>query len=936
MDIAQHDGRMPDAQANARVLDVVRSLAAELHPGRRPPVVSLDSRLDRDLAFDSLARMELLARLERALRTPVAEQVVVTADTPRDLLRALHGPEASSAVISLEPRPPTEPRGAVGLPVSAATLVDVLEWHARENPERVHVHFYDDGVGDAMTYGQLWSEARTVAGALQQHDFSVADRVAIMLPTGRDYFAAFYGVLIAGGVPVSLYPPFRANQIGEYLQRQGAILRNCEATMLITAREVQTAARMLRLQVESLRAVVTVNDLREAAAQPSEVAREASDLAFLQYTSGSTGAPKGVMLTHANVLANIRAMNTVIQAREDDVFVSWLPLYHDMGLIGAWLGSLYTGMPLVVLSPLAFLARPLRWLQAIHRYRGTLSAAPNFAYALCLRRIAAEDVAGLDLSSWRIAFNGAEPISQDTLSRFAARFAACGFRRDTLYPVYGLAEACVGLTFPPLGRGPLIDRVQREAFTRQGRALPAADDEDALPWVGCGRALPGHEVRVIDADGREAPERQEGRVQFRGPSATQGYFHNPDATARLFDGLWLETGDRGYLAQGDLYITGRSKDMIIRGGRNIYPQELEEAAGAIAGVRKGCVAAFAQPDPIQGTERLVMLVETRETVPSVKARIRADVNSAVTNLIGAPADEVVLVPPHTVPKTSSGKIRRAASRALYEQGTLQGAVPAWRQLGGVAAASIAPLWHRMRRQVGALLYGAYAWSCFGLCAPLVWVRVVAGPVRRRWAFLHLVGHLLARVTGIRLCITGLERIPNGTAVFVANHASYLDVYVLVTALPRPVRFVAKSELQNNVLLRLFLRALDTEFVERFDPERGVEGARRLVEVARDGADLLFFAEGTFTRAPGVLPFHLGAFVTAQQAGVPIVPIALRGTRAILRDGSWLPRRGDILVTIGKALAPGDGGSAWNGALVLRDAARAHIVRHSGEPDIGRA
>ena len=365
---------------------------------------------------------------------------------------------------------------------------------------------------------------------------------------------------------------------------------------------------LLRSNVESLRHVVIPESLTGASedAPPSLPRPRADDLALVQYTSGSTGQPKGVALTHRNLLANIRVMGQAAAASGSDTFVSWLPLYHDMGLIGAWLGCMYFGVPLVVMSPQSFLIRPSRWLWAIHANRATMSAGPNFAYELCLAKVRDDEIEGLDLSSWRLAYNGAEPVSPATIERFGDRFAPYGFRREAMTPVYGLAESSVGLAFPPLGRGPLIDRIRRDAFVRSGRAEPAKPGEPDLRFVACGQPLPGHEIRVVDAAGNELGDRREGRIEFRGPSATAGYFNNAPATRSLFHDDWLDTGDLGYLADADLYVTGRVKDVIIRAGRNLHPAELEEAVGNLKGVRKGCVAVFASPDPSGGAERLVV------------------------------------------------------------------------------------------------------------------------------------------------------------------------------------------------------------------------------------------------------------------------------------------------------------------------------------------
>src|SRR3972149_1955125 len=287
-------------------------------------------------------------------------------------------------------------------------------------------------------------------------------------------------------VPVPIYPPVRLSQIEDHMRRHVMILANAGASFLITVPEAKPVALLLRSQLDTLKSVITAGELADSGARPALPEIFANDIAFLQYTSGSTGNPKGVMLTHANLLANIRTMGQVVQANASDVFVSWLPLYHDMGLIGSWLASVYFGFPLVSMSPLAFLARPQRWLWAIHRHRGTLSAAPNFAYELCLRKIDERDLEGLDLSSWRYAFNGAEPVSPDTITGFQRRFAKYGLRPEAVAPVYGLAESTVGRALQPPGRGPVIDRIQREPFMQSGQALPAPDGAANAPRVGGG------------------------------------------------------------------------------------------------------------------------------------------------------------------------------------------------------------------------------------------------------------------------------------------------------------------------------------------------------------------------------------------------------------------------------------------------------------------
>ncbi|MGH6833708.1 MAG: fatty acyl-AMP ligase, partial [Methyloceanibacter sp.] len=466
-------------------------------------------------------------------------------------------------------------------------------------------------------------------------------------------------------MPVPVNPPFRRAQVEDHLRRQAGILRNAGASLLIIGSEIRNVGQLMLGLAEDLRHVETVEALSRAGAIEQPLPAGPDTMALIQYTSGSTGDPNGVVLTHANLLANIRAMGEALDASSSDAFVSWLPLYHDMGLIGASLGTLHYGVPTVIMPPLAFLADPGRWLRAMGRHRATLSAAPNFAFELCCKNVRDEDIEGLDLSSLRMLVNGAEPVSPATIARFTARFAKYGFPPNAMAPVYGLAENSVGLTFPPVGRGPIVDRVQRSALSRDGQARTAQPgDATALEFVACGRPIVGHEVRIVDEADVELPERTEGRLQFKGPSATRGYFRNDEKTKALFDGEWLESGDQAYIASGDVFITGRIKDMIIKAGRNIYPHELEELVGGVEGVRKGCVAAFPSTFAGAGTERLVLLVETRLTDPSKIEALRNSIIEVTKTQLDIAPDEVVLAPPRTVPKTSSGKLRRSAARTL--------------------------------------------------------------------------------------------------------------------------------------------------------------------------------------------------------------------------------------------------------------------------------
>ena len=947
------------AQVGKRLLGIVRGLILELHPHREGTLrVALDSTFDRDLGLDSLGRAELLVRLERDFNRRLSQDLLGSAETVRDLLTALVEPgEAEALQESHIDLPALEP--VHDIPAQAATLIEALDWHVEKHPERPHIVLWDEVDSPTISYRDLAERARAVSFGLLQHRVEPGDRVAIMLPTGADFFRTFFGILYAGAVPVPIYPPVRPAQIEDHLRRQAAILSNAGVVGLITVREARRLASWLKSRVESLRFVETPGKLAgipEQASTPGtllRVHRGAQDLALLQYTSGSTGSPKGVMLTHQNLLANIRAIGRATKADSSDVLVSWLPLYHDMGLIGAWLATLYHAIPVVIMSPLTFLARPAQWLWAIHRHHATISAAPNFAYELCVGKIDDSEIENLDLGSLRIAMNGAEPVNPRTIERFTQRFAKYGFRPEAMSPVYGMAENGLGVAFPSVDRPPVVDRIQRASMSGRGEAVPAyRDDSNALQFVSCGQPLGGHEVRIVDPAGRELPERAEGRLQFRGPSATQGYFRNEAATRELFDGNWLNSGDLGYIASGDVFVTGRSKDIIIRAGRNIYPHEVEEACGNVDGVRKGCVAVFGVADAASGTERIVIVAETREaetretagqtreavggtrkTAESRLNEIRRGVEEVAGRVIEAAPDEVVLVPPQTVLKTSSGKIRRSDTRLLYETGKLHaGKRAVWWQLVRLAADSMRARIRQSSRRALDAAYGGYCWLMIPIlltaCFPVL---LVLPRSNWRWGAAHGTARLALWLAGIPLDIEGLDRLPLSGGVLVVNHASYIDGVALTAAFPEEMLFVAKKELASNWFGRTLLNRVGVLFVERIDPGASVDASREALEAVSGRKRLLFFPEGTFLRMPGLRDFRLGAFLIAARAGVSVSPVTLNGTRSVLRDGNWLPRRAHLRVEIGEPLLPD--GDDFQAAIRLRDAARAEIISRCGEPDL---
>jgi 1-acyl-sn-glycerol-3-phosphate acyltransferase len=718
--------------------------------------------------------------------------------------------------------------------------------------------------------------------------------------------------------------------------------------------------------VKSLLGVVDAEKLLEAAekapapapgALPAFISgsriRKGSDIALLQYTSGSTGDPKGVTLTHSNLLANMRVIAKGVGIGSDSVGISWLPLYHDMGLIGAWLTMLLYGIPVVVMSPLAFLTRPERWLQAVSKHKATLTAAPNFAFELCVRKIPEKALEGADLGSWRASLNGAEPVNPETLERFINRFSKYGFRREALLPVYGLAEASLAVTVPPLNRGPKVDRVEREAFAREGRAVPAeTDGENTIAFVSAGLPIPGHEVVIVDKEGRKVAERTEGFLWFRGPSATSGYYKNEEATAQLFAGgpaggveecPWVNSGDKAYQADGEIYITGRVKDIIIKGGRNLYPHEVEELASQTEGIRKGCVVAFGLKGEKTGTEKLVIVAESREEDRKKRAAIAAQINEQVTRGLGLPPDRVELIPPGSIPKTSSGKLRREETKQLYLAGTLAAAKPpAWVQIARLGMGSY---WKSTTGTVtGGLrsalekIYGLYFIVVFVLwIVPACTIVRLYQDHRAAGRFTSAALKVLFALTGIRVKVVGKEYMQTpGAKVYASNHASYFDVLPLMMGLGVPYRFVAKGEVNDMIFIGTFLNKMGHLSFNRHDANSRLRQVDEMEEYLRKGESVFVFPEGTFTPEEGVRPFQLGAFRGAVATGAPVIPVSLVGTRRFLRDRTMLPRPTTVTITISPPLYPqrvvpnGDPNQLQE-MVRLRDVVREVIAQHSGEP-----
>ncbi|MCP3059412.1 fatty acyl-AMP ligase [Myxococcus sp. K38C18041901] len=517
----------------------------------------------------------------------------------------------------------------------------------------------------SLSWAEVYRRARRTAAGLLRLGVREGERVALLLPTSPAFMDAYFGALLAGAVPVPLYPPVRLGRLEEYHRATARMLQVTESCLVLTDSRVRL---LLGPSVEKSRPRLGCHTVEDVSREDEgrEVAVGAHALGLIQFSSGSTVDPKPVALTHGALLAQLRALEVAMPVSPDSprVGVSWLPLYHDMGLIGCLLSALHYPGHLVLIPPEAFLARPALWLRAVSRHRGFISPAPNFAYGLCLKRVKDAELEGVDLSSWKHALNGAEPVSSETLQRFVERFERWGFSARALRPVYGLSEASLAVTFPPEGRGPRSLGVDPALLAREGRV-----EEGARRLVSVGAPVAGFEVEVRDEQGGVLPDKRVGQVFTRGPSLMSGYFGDAVSTRRALtlDG-WLDTGDLGFVAEGELYLTGRAKDVVIIRGANHAPQSFEEPLQSVEGVRTGCAVALGFTPEGGQDEALLILAERGGTDAdeAVEERIRASVVEAT----GVRAHTVRLLEPGTLPRTSSGKLRRTEALRRYLSGEL--------------------------------------------------------------------------------------------------------------------------------------------------------------------------------------------------------------------------------------------------------------------------
>ncbi|MCB9649107.1 MAG: fatty acyl-AMP ligase [Deltaproteobacteria bacterium] len=556
----------------------------------------------------------------------------------------------------------------------AETLIDVLL--DASNVTHKGYTFLDDAMSaEEWSFADLAQEADRRAAYFRSLGLKQGDRLGMIVPDGKDFVLSFFGAVRAGIVPVPMYPPLALGKLDSYVDTATRILSTAGAKMLLTNKQVSPILWSLLSRVKGLEDIILTekvanHDASKVKQDLSDVRITGEDTCFLQFTSGSTSDPKGVLVSHANLVANSKAImfDGLKSDSETDIGVSWLPLYHDMGLIGFVIAPMLAHVPVVFLPTLSFVKRPTSWMEAVNKYRGTITFAPNFAFGLAAKRMSPSRLEGMDLSCLRVVGCGAEPINPNTMRNFVGTFEGVGLNPNAIMPCYGMAEATLAIAFDDLSSPFKTVTIDRDAYEEQHLATRYDGDDPAraLELVACGATFSAHEVGIMDDHGVLLKNGKVGEIVFRGPSITSGYFDNADASKELLAGGWLHTGDLGFVLDGQLFISGRKKDLIILNGRNYYPQSIEWEVEHVEGIRRGNVVAFSTRG--DNTEELVIVAETK--VEEGLDELAHQIKMRVHDVLGVRARDVVLVGPGGLPKTSSGKLQRRRTKAQYEAGEL--------------------------------------------------------------------------------------------------------------------------------------------------------------------------------------------------------------------------------------------------------------------------
>ncbi len=554
------------------------------------------------------------------------------------------------------------------------TLANILLDHYREHPGRTAIHVQTAGRDDfPVSYRDLILRSGAYADLYTRRGFRPGDVVVLILEHGEPLIYSFYGAILAGMIPSIM--PFLTEKLSpeRYRADLASLISVTRPAAVLTYPEFEGEVRSAIGNESSVREVLLTSNVGESGSvdvdQWAGLSSSPDAITLLQHSSGTTGLQKGVALSHTAIINQLSAYRNAIALTQDDVIVSWLPLYHDMGLIAGFIMPVMEGIPLVLMSPFDWVRAPQRLLQAVSKYKGTVSWLPNFAYNFCAQKIRDRHLEGVDLSSWRAIINCSEPVKYESHVQFHEKFKEYGLRFEALQTSYAMAENVFGVTQSDMRTGPAVDEIDREGFLHDHAARPATDGKPSMRMMSSGTPISNTKIRILDEHGRDVSERQIGEIALSSNSMLTEYYHRPDATSKAFRDGWYLTGDYGYLANGELYVTGRKKDMIIVGGKNVYPQDIESLVGQVAGIHAGRVVAFGMFDEAAGTEEVVVVAETEVQDPVEVRKIAEQVRLHVTKNSAIALRYTHIVGPKWLLKTSSGKIARSANKEKYLQET---------------------------------------------------------------------------------------------------------------------------------------------------------------------------------------------------------------------------------------------------------------------------
>lgn len=907
-----------------QLLAVTRLFLRELGAQRAARAVSLDALLLDDLGLGSLERVAFLQRLEQHFGVRLAIEDLLRADSMRDMYHLLEQAEPH-----MEMQLPELALATAAMPVEVdpcETLVDVLSRYVEAEPKRRQACLLQSqGQVTELSYGSLWRKARHLAVLLQQHAACTPQAViAIAVTEAEAFMVSYLAVVLAGLQPLVMRMPVNAHCLRPlyWRIRLPMLVSNQVAGLILQDVSAQNALRPLQQALASNLAYFIYDELIARPQLPEYELRPVSaDYVIYRRLAWDHREQSRLQVTHAQWLQQIREDGAALNIKASDVVFSWLSLVEPMGLLSAWLGSLYYGLPFIWMPPQDFFAAPEKWLWGIHQYRASISFAPNAGYAKCVQEIKEQSCVGLDLSCWRVALNAGESMAAITVRQFCERFSAYGFSDCAMIQGYIPAGESMLLTLSMLSRPAHFERISRQVFFSHKRAqLLEADRPGGLLFVASGRSLPSSEIHIVDQDGRSLGDRQIGYIKYR------RHF-------RLDSNQWCVCSDLGYIADETLYTVAADPQQVVKYGSYITPYALRMVITGIAALAKANYLSFSITEPAGGQAEWVLLLATDKIRnPFYVRRVQAVLHNHLTQCFGVAPDHMLFYAKHGLERfgeTTDEQLQGA--QAAYQAGELL-PQPAWyhhRRLWGKTCA-LAKLCLRPLTKLAKLIYSIYFLLLFILlfipCSFVV--RVL--PKRLSKKLFKFICRLIFLLAGCPIVVKGRAWLRQSEhVIFAPNHTSYLDVLALIAVLPSRVCFVGKRELKSIPLLGSLFKNMGHLFVDPADIRRGEENLQQLISVLQEGRSLVIYPEGTFTHANGLRPFKLGAFMAAAQTNTPVCPVICTGLRRVLRDRELLLRPGLIRVIAKPWQRPE--ADDMQAVLKLRDDVMAQIAEDCGEP-----